>query len=317
MNSRITSRRLGAFALLAALTALPARAEAAGLALDGAALPAPARTALRAEIDAASKQVPALFGQAYAIAQSANALDEASRLRGAPLTLAFKALGPRALHPMLEMLVFDGHAPRDLTPSAERALRLGLLEAVGIVRDARAVPVLSAVLDRSRDEATTRAAAEGLGRIGTDEAFAVVAGALGKARAAHDAERERVLFEGVGAFKRTAAAKLLAAKLAAHPDEATARVLARALGSVGNAWAWQALADRAEEADARDAAARALALALPAYRAEARGAIEKALLVVVAPGTKGHLAEARKGASADGVAVIDALEARLAKNPTR
>lgn len=315
---KTTTMRLGLAALVGALViGAPMRADASGLLLDASVLPAKTRDALRADIEKARAEVPALFTQVNDVAVRANESDAAARIQGAPLTLPLKALGPRALFPMLEMLAFDARAPRDLTPSAARALRLGLVEAVGIVRDARAVPVLGAVLDRERDEATTRAAAEALGRIGTSEAFDLVSAAIVKAEAAKDAPRARALYEGCGAFKRTAAAKLLGSRLAARPDEANARVLARALGTAGNAWAWQALSERGEEADTRDVAARALVSALTAYRGEARAAIEKAVLVVDAPITRSLLAEARKTATGDAATALDTLDRRVANNPAR
>lgn len=311
--------RVGA-ALLVGLAAVmtPAPADAAGLLFDATTLPAKTRDALRADLEQARKDVPALFAQVQDIAAHAGELDEGSRVRGAPLTMPLKALGPRALMPMLELLAFDAaKAPKDLTPTAARALRLGLVEAVGIVRDARAVPVLSGVLGREREVDTVRATAEALGRIGTDEALAVVSGALDKARATKDADRERALLDGAGGFKRLGAAKLLAATLAAKTDEATAKVAAKALGSVGNAWAWSTLTDRSEEAATREVAGRALAFAVIAYGGEARSAIEKAILVVDAPAMKTYLGEARRGANADQLAVLDAVAKKLASNPAR
>ncbi len=305
-------------ALLASLAfASPSRSEAGGLVIDASTLPTETRAKLRADIETARKEVPALFEQVHAIARRANELDEASRVRGAPFTMQLKALGSRALFPMLEMLAEDAHAPKDLTPTAARALRLGLVEAVGIVRDARAIPVLGVVLERERDEGTVRSAAEALARINTEATLDLVGSALRQADAQHDVERARAVLDGAGAFKRLAAAKLLAARLAARPDDATARVVARSLGAVGNAWAWKSLADTREEAATRDAAARALVVALVQYKGEARGAIEKALLVVDAPATRSLLADARRSATPDQIAVLDAFEQRLARNPTR
>lgn len=320
MKRNMTSRSLvgiGAALVLGALVAgTPSNAFAAGLVLDASALPAASRDKLRAEIESGRRDVPELYRQVYAIGARANELDGASRAKGAPFTLHFKALGPRALHPMLEMLAFDAHAPKDLTETAARALRLGLVEAVGIVRDARALPVLSALVGPGeRDDAIVRSAAEALGRIGTDEALDVTRASL--AKAAPGSSREQALLDGVSAFKRLAAAKLLATRLASKPDEATARVVARSLGGVGNAWAWTALTDRAEEAETRDLAARALVMAVGSYRGETRAAIERAVLVVDAPTTKAHLADARRSANADVLTALDALEKKLAANPTR
>lgn len=301
--------------LALALMASAGRADAAGLLLDANELPAPTRTTLAREIAAARAATPELFRQVHEVAARAEELDAASRLRGAPLTRHLKALGPRALMPMLEMLAFDAHAPADLTPTARAALRVGLLEAIGIVRDARAIPVLARVLDRERDLDHVRASAEALSRIGTDVAIAAVTSALSAAK--DDAGRERAILTGLGDARRESVARLLAARLDAGPEESTARVLARSLGGVGNAWAWRTMSSRSEEAASREIAARALLRAFLRYSGETRKAAEKALLVVDAPQTPALVAEARRAANADTAPALDALAARLAKNPAR
>jgi hypothetical protein len=230
----------------------------------------------------------------------------------------FKVLGQRALMPMLELLAFEGHAPADLTPSARAALRVGLLEAVGIIRDARAVPVLARVALRERDVDTTRASADALGRIGTDEAFGALVAALESADAAGAASGERVqaLLLGVGSSRRIDGATLLAKRLDAHPDPATAKAAAKALGTAGNAWAWKTLASRTDEGAVREIAARALVKAYVGYAGEARTAASNALMVVDDVHTAALVTEARRTASADQTAALDELTARLAANPT-
>jgi hypothetical protein len=308
------SRAFGA-ALALSLVMCAADASARGLFLDGTELPESARASLRSEIDAARAQTPALFRQVHDVAARANALDEASRLPGAPLTRHFKNLGPRALMPMLEMLAFEAHAPRDLSPSASAALRLGLLEAVGSVGDARAVPVLSRVLSRERDATVTRASAEALARIGTDEAVRAAAAALEAAKG--DPQREQAILEGLGEARRESVARLLAARLDARPDARTAEILARSLGGTGNAWAWRTMSDRREEAKTRDAAARALVHAYLRYSGPAQKAITKAILLVDAPQTLTYIGQARRGASSDQAEMLALLELRIASNPAR
>src|SRR5690606_26553182 len=87
-----------------------------------------------------------------------------SRGRRAPVGLFLSKLGRDAGLPILERLAFD--PPRDETASV---VRRDLVEAVGLLRDTRAVPVLAAILeDETEDAETTRTAAEALARIGTD-----------------------------------------------------------------------------------------------------------------------------------------------------
>jgi hypothetical protein len=304
-----------AFVLLASFS-FATEAHAAGVALDGAALPAAARTELTKEIARANAEVPELVKQVRDLAAHARDLDQGSRLPGAPLTMHLKPLGPRAFGPMVELLVFDAHAAKDLSGTAQIALRLGLIEAIGIIRDARAIPVFAHLLDaRGTDFDTQRAAAEGLARIGTDDALAVLKTSFASARGG---EHERAILSGLHDARREAAAKLLVAKLdAADTDEATAKIAAKSLGGVGNAWAWKTVSHaRSEEAATRALAARGLVKAYVRFTGEARDQAAKSLLVVDDPSTSSLVAEAKKTANADTLRALTALEQRLAKNPT-
>lgn len=305
-----------------AQSAVPANRT--GVAIAAGDLAAKTRSSLEADIARARVETPELFRQVYAVAEHAGAIDAGSRRPGAPLTMHFKVLGPRALMPMLEMLAFDGHAPADLTATARAALRVGLVEAVGIVRDGRAVPILTRIALRERDVDMTRASADALGRIGTDEAYTALVAALasaesraGTTRDAHEGERVLALLAGVGSSRRVDGVKLLATRLDAQPDAVTARALAKSLGTAGNAWAWRTFTNRTDEATVREGAARALVKAYVAYSGEARSTAANALLVVDDAHTPALLAEARRTASADQAAALDDLGARLAKNPTR
>src|SRR5690606_10282080 len=97
--------------------------------------------------------------------------------------------------------------------------------------------------------------------------------------------REEAILAGMGACHRVAVARALADVLAKHPEGERAKVVARSLGRVGNAWAWKTLPDRSEETSSRRIAAEALVGAYVHYRSEAREAAAKALLVIDAPET--------------------------------
>ncbi|MBX3186339.1 MAG: hypothetical protein KF819_04955 [Labilithrix sp.] len=311
-----TTMKIGlATALALALAATGAPASASGLAVDAGELPAKTRASLRIDIDRARGEAPDLFRQVDEIVAKANEIDAASRRPGAPLTMHFKVLGPRALMPMLELLAWGGQVKAGLTPTAHAALRVGLIEAVGIIRDGRAVPVLARIVDRERDVDTTRAAADALGRIGTHESFGALTAALGNADGA-GGERLHAILIGIGASHRLDAARLLARR-AEGADEATARAVAKALGTAGNAWAWKTLASRGEESAVREVAARALVKIYVEHAGEARTAASNALLVVGDAHTATFIADAKRTASADVAAALDALAARMAKNPVR
>jgi hypothetical protein len=305
---------LAAFAL--ATTTIDA--SAAGLAVDANELAAKSRSSLKADIEKARAETPELFRQVYDVARRAGELDASARRQGTPLTMHFKVLGNRALMPMLELLAFDGHTPADLTPSAQAALRVGLIEAVGIVRDTRAVPVLAKIALRERDVDTTHASADALGRIGTDEAFSALVTALDAADAATpNSERVHALLAGVGSSRRVDGTKLLAKRLDARLDAVTAKAVVKALGVAGNAWAWKTLASRTDEATVRELAARALVKAYVAYPGEARSAATNALLVVDDTHTPALIIEARRTATSDQATALDELASKVAKNPTR
>ena len=325
-----TSTRLGlslAFAITLGLTAT-AHAHAHPLGgIDASELAPAARSALTSDVARARTETPELFRQVADVAKKANELDGASRLPGAPLTMHFKPLGPRALLPMLDMLAFGTNVPSDLTSTAKSALRVGLVEAVGIVRDARAVPVLAKLaLKESSDAELTRAAADALGRIATDDAIVALTTALTAAETSpaveSRGERYHALLMGLGASRRPDAVGLLAKKLDAKPSEATAQAIAKSLGVAGNAWAWKTFADRTHEANVRSSAARSLVRIYVAYAGDARSAAAKALLVVDSADTPALIADARKAAAASSSAqdvqrALDDLSVRLSKNPTR
>jgi hypothetical protein len=310
---------LGFIAALA-LATTTAQASAAGLVLDSSELAAKSRSSLKADIEKAHIETPELFRQVYDVAKHAGELDAGSRRPGAPLTMHFKVLGPRALMPMLELVAFEGHAPADLSTTARAALRVGLLEAIGIIRDARAVPVLARVAVRERDVDTTRASADALGRIGTDEAYGALVSALESAEKTAGGgvadQRVHALLAGVGSSRRVDGTTLLAKRLDAHPDAATAKALAKALGTAGNAWAWKTLSSRTDEAAVRETAARALVKAYVAYPGEARSAASNALMVVDDAHMPALVADARRTASPEQGLALDELVARLASNPT-
>jgi HEAT repeat protein len=213
---------------------------------------------------------------------------------------------------MLEMLAVD--PPRGIPAASAPGVRRDLIEAVGLLKDARALPVLTSILDDSTEDAeTTRTVAEAVARIGTDEAATQLLAALDASKG----ERTRAILAGMGDCRRLRVTEALASHLRATSDESMARAAARSLGRAGNAWAWKTVADRSEEARIRQTAARALVDAYVRRDGEARYAASNALMVVDAPETPALIAEAKKGASSESVKALDALAERFARNPSR
>lgn len=289
----------------AALACSPSMARAAG--------PSPTRvsTSLRSEIAAARAKDVRPFVAVSTIVQNAPAADARARNHKAPLALSFARLGPAGVLPMVELVAFG--APTGVPAETWPRIRREMVEALGVLRDARALPTLLSVLeDAAEDEKTTRTAAEAVARFGTPEAEARLVRALDGA----GAERSRAILAGMGECRTPRVVAALATRLAATKDGATARAAVKSLGRAGSAWAWQTEADKTRAVEVRDEAARALVDAFVRWDGEVRTAASNALMVVDAPSTPTRIADA-KAAHPESAAALDALAARFAKNPTR
>lgn len=306
-------RELTKVVLIAAVvTASAARAD--GLLLSPSALPEASRKSLADEIAQAKKKSPEAFEKVRRLAATVPTWDARKRGRIAPVSPVFKGIGADALWPMVELIAFDAPSQKEWKPSASLALALGLVEAASATRDVRLAPLWIAILDgrESRPE-LLRATVESLGKLETDQAAAKLI-ALSKT----DGPKRDAALAGMGQCRRPAVARALSDALDARPDELTAKTLARALGDIGNAWAWKAQKDpRSEEAETRELAAKALLRAYLAYEGEARQAASNALLVVDAPVTPALISTAKKGANEKQLAALETLSQRWAKNPVR
>lgn len=307
------SARISKSFLLAALLGAPL-AFAGGVALSAEELPAGTVRALQAQLGAARINAPGPYDAVRELVQSANALDAKKRGPLAPMGRAFKQVGPGALFPMLEVLALDQGAVQ-LKPLAAKAVTIGILEALGDLRSPEAEPVLLAVLSSARQHPDVlRTAADAYGMRQTD---AVAAELVRRSQAGGEAAK--AIRAGMGSCRRSVVASELAAH-ALEPGEVRERIaVLRALGEVGNAWAWKTpgVTARTEEAEVRATAARALVRAFTTESGEVRQAASDALMVVDAPQTPALLAEARSAASGEQLAALDGLARRFEKNPTR
>lgn len=297
------SRRLGAAALaLCLLASRPASAEPLVRVAD---LPAPAQRALVAEIARARRERPAVFEQVRAVRVGAVAQDRKKRGRVAHVAPALRALGPGALLPMLSELLAD--APGE-PARVTLAVQLGLLQALGELRDARAAPTLTAALDRASDPRVARTAAVALGALGSDAAIDALL-ARGGAPSA---------IAGLGAARRARATVALAARLDGA-DDATAAHLADALGDAANEWAWQT--SRVAASGERDAvvgaATAALARAIISREGAARARAGRALRLAGPSAAVPALRAVRGAASGSALDAVDALISSLTERTPR
>ncbi len=298
-----------------ALWATPAQAGP-GIVIDAGRLSPKARAALDTQIAKARATHPQAFSAVSRAPAMAREADARKRGRRGTITRRLKALGKDALMPMLEMVAVDGPSRGAMTEAAWETLQVGLLEAVGKIRDKRSAPVLEAILDqRAADHDIDRAAAQALAKLGTDGA-AIKLVALARAKG----PKRLAVLAGMGDCRRTMVAETLAELLGQHPKESTAKVLARSLGKVGNSWAWKmpSVAASGEGPDTRAIAAAALVDGFVAYgEGHTRRVLAKAILLVDDPTTPGLIQSARRGASVELDAALTKLAQRFAHNPIR
>jgi hypothetical protein len=272
------------------------------------------QTDLFAKIATARVKNPVAFKRVAEVVSRVPELDKQRRGPFATITLGLKRIGPDALMPMLEMLAVNGPPRGNMTPTAWTTLRVGLIEAVGIQRDPVAEPVLSAILDKETDYWVVRAAAEALGRIGSDASAKKLVALASKPNT-----RQKAVLSALGNARRPIVARALAKIVATPLDYESAKLGVKALGDVGNAWAWKtpALAKTGEAGTVRSTAAKALVDSfVHLYRDKyLRTEIQKSLLLVDDPASPGLIEGAKNGASAELAAALDALEQKLAHSP--
>lgn len=298
-------------ALSAALLSGSAAARADGLLTKPSEIPAAARASLQKDIDAARAADPVTFNAVRNVRSVRPEVYRAFRNPVPHATLELRALGKAALLPLLNELAFDAQPPVGITAEEWTALVTGMLEAVGVIRDARSAPVLKAIFDGPvQDGAVMRAAGEALGRLCGDAEL----GTLIKHAGAADPRRDAAI-RGLGHCKRIESAKHLAGALAVAPDAATAGEVAAALGLVGSSWAWKALGPSAEATGlaVREVAARALVGAVGRHDSATRARVAKAMVMVDHPVLPGLLTTARAAATPEVVEVIDSVQKQLGR----
>jgi len=304
---------LFAAVLAAALTMSAGDARADGMAVKTASLPDVARKALTQDIAAARAADPQVFAAVRNVQGVHREVYKKFRKPAPEAERELRALGPAALLPMLEALAFDAPPRDDLTDAEWTALTVGMLQTVGILRDARSGPVLRAAFDAAPQPDVQRAAAKAMGRLCTDAELAVLV-----KQSAAQSPRRLPAIEGLGECKRLESAKHLASLLAATPDDATAEVIGAALGSVGSSWAWKA---RGPSAEATGTAVREIAAAALvggfARHAAPRGRFEKSLMLVEWAKTPDLVGKARAAADPGTRVALDGLSQRLARRLPR
>lgn len=274
------------------------------------------REQLKAEIDAAKKTSPGAFQSVEDIRANMATIDARKRGGVAPVALLFKPMGAQALWALVEHAAFNSPPRGELSQSAWTAWQMGLLEAIGVLRDARTLPVFAAALKPSNALAdnVARAAAQGLARLGTEDAAQLLV------KLSSDSVRGRAVQSAMGSCRRLVVAQALSALADGAKDEEHARIIAKQLGEVGNSWAWKTPAMKlaaAEEGAVRQVAAEALLRIFVRFEGLARQAASNALMVVDAPTTSSLIAASSREATGDTKTALAKLADRFERNPTR
>lgn len=293
----------------------PAFAEAGALVAPDV-LSTQTRTLLSAGIREARATNPGAFEAVDHLRSKIAELDQRKRGGMAPVGLMLKPRGVSSFWPLVEHAAFKSPARGDLKDSAWLAWRMGVLEALGMLRDERAMPIFVAVLsDPNAQPQIIQAAARAAGRQSSDEAAELLI------RLADDQRFGRNVQMGMGTCRRLSTAQALAGLADREEDEAHARELAKSLGEVANAWAWKTATVQqkapAEHGAVRQTAAEALVRLYVRFNGPARQAASNALMVVDAPTTPSLIATAAREASTETAAALAELDKRFARNPTR
>lgn len=301
---------IAAFGAALSLNAPSALAQG-GMAAEPVQIDASTRTSLAKDIEAAKAAHPEAFEAVKNVQGHKPEVYQKARNPIPVVGRELRRLGPSALLPMLEALAFEAPARGGATDQEWTALTVGMLEAVGVLRDPRSGPVLRAIFEGGKANAEVlRAAAVGMGQLCGDAELSV----LIKRSAAGDALRAPAI-AGLGNCRREAGAKHLAGLLRAAKDEASGELLAKALGRVASSWAWKSMGPAAEKegAKVREVAAKALVDGFVRLGGAARAEIGRALLMTEHKPAAELLAKARPSVDAQTAADIDALSAKLSR----
>jgi hypothetical protein len=289
-------------------------ARADGSVLAPAAVPVDQRELLLLGVASAKTSDPEAFAALSEIRKDLEPFDGSGRTAGGDVWRFLTGLGERALMPMLNEIAIEA-APRGAVGDGSwNAWNVGLIHAVGRLRDPRAEPVLMAIVQSSSaPPRVVEAAATALAKTATDQSAAFL---IGLSR--QKGPRQLEILKSLGHSRRQDSAERLAEALdSAGTTEMTFR-LAEALGTIGSAWAWRTpvVAANGQEALVRSVASRALFDGfLRDSDARSREIVTQALQVVDWRETFDLIEKARSEADPELLAALRQLEARLVENP--
>ncbi len=291
-----------------ALTLIPAAALGQGLMARCSEVPASTRGKLQKAIDGYRVSHPEAF---EAVRNVKGHRPEVYRKRRNPVPSVVRELrriGRPALLPMLEALAFQAPERGSLKDAEWRALKLGMLHAVGVLRDKRSAAVLRVAFKNANHPKLQRAAAEAMGRLCDKQSYKMLA-----KQAVGSGSKRLAAIRGLGQCRQLKSAKLLAELLDDSTHSATTVAIGESLGFVGSSWAWRAMGPKAKAKGlaVRKVAAEALVPAFIDHKGKARKAIKVGLTMVEYPHMATLVAQHRHRADSVTAKALDRLVARI------
>jgi len=309
-----TLRNLLVSSILGSVLLVAPAALAGGISVASSVLPNEARAKLENEIAAAKVAQPKAFQAVRNVKGHRPEVYGKNRNPYPTVSRELRGLGALALLPMLEALAFKAPERGNLTDAEWDALAIGMLEAVGVIRDARASAVVGAIFESSAVHSGVRfAAARAAGRLGGDAELKLLA-----AHAKSGDPLELAAIHGLGEMMRLEAATHVAQVLATTKDPAVAEAAATALGTLGSSWAWKSLGPKAAATglEVRKVCADSLVPRYARSKGTLRVAAGEAVMIVDHPETLDLLRSQRSLSGAD-VKAVDSLIARVERQRRR
>lgn len=310
----ITLRSVLFSAVLSGSLLFAGSARADGLLIKPSSLSGEARTALEAQIQKARVSSPKAFEAVKNVKGHRPEVYNTFRNPFPTTSREFRGLGSAALVPMLEALAVKAPERGQLTDKEWDALKTGMLEAVGILGDARARPVLLAAFEASGQSAEiTTAVGRALGRLGGDAELALL-----KKHAVKGDPLLLAAVGGLGELRKKESAEHLAQLLKSTKDATVAQHVADAMGTLGSSWAWRTLGPKAEATglEVRKICAQALVGSFARLQGKARSAAGDAIMMVEHPASADLLRSERASAGQHAKA-IDTMIARVERQQKR
>ena len=308
-----TKWTLTAAALAACFTFMtPNTAAADGILVADSQIPAAERNKLWSEIEAYRAVNPAAFEAVRSLKGHRPETYKKWRNPVPAVGMELRRLKQAGLLPMLEALAFQAPERGTLTEREYRALKVGLLEATGMLRDGRSATILQQAYLNATHPDVIWAAGEALGRLCDDSSYKLLSKHLTGAR-------KEGAIAGLGQCRRIDGTEKLAGMLASAADEAEATAIAKALGVAASSWAWATYGPEAQAQglEVRRIAAEALVPAFIRLQGKARKAASKGLTMAEYPGMAALVRQHRHRANEPTAQALDRLVARIEKRLSR